>query len=137
VRAAVLRDDVHAHLDEVRAEVDDLLLRYLDLLEAAGYLIEGEKPALPALGGEVAQLLDLHEGRLGGFLQKSNCGLVLLRQPMLLQQRRDPYKWAVRLRRSLGGAVRTAGLAVGGKVQGMQPTQAIVQRLVRFAADFL
>jgi hypothetical protein len=38
----------------VRAEVRDLLLRYLDLLEASGYFLEGQVPALASLDGEVA-----------------------------------------------------------------------------------
>ena len=79
-------DDVHARLDEVGPEVGDLLLRDLDLLEAGGDLLERQVPALAPLDGEAAQLLDLHEARLGGFLQKSNCSLMLLRQPSLLQQ---------------------------------------------------
>ena len=39
-RTTVLRHDVHARLDEMRAELGDLLLRDLDLLETRGDLLE-------------------------------------------------------------------------------------------------
>ena len=92
MRTAVARDDVHAGLDEVSTEVADLLLRHLDLFEAGGYLLERQVPAFASLGGKSAQLLDVHETRLCGLLQKSNCGLVLLRQPSLLQPTAGPVR---------------------------------------------
>jgi hypothetical protein len=52
VRAPVLGDDVHAGLHEVRAEVGDLLLGYLHLLETGGDLFKGQVPPLAALERE-------------------------------------------------------------------------------------
>ena len=123
-----------SRFDEVSAEVADLLLRDLDLLEAGGDLLEGQVAAFASLGGEPAQLLDVHEARLGGFLQKSNSGLVLLRQPSLLQPTAGPVwggLWTTVVR---GRGENRKGWPLGAESKALQPTSAIVQRLVRFAS---
>src|SRR5215217_4521514 len=45
-------------------ELDDLLLRDLDLLQAGGDLLEGQEPTLLAFGDQRAQLVDLGDRRL-------------------------------------------------------------------------
>ena len=118
-RTTVLRHDVHARLDQMRAELGDLLLRHLDLLEARGDLLEGQETAFASLGRKRAQLLDIHEGRLGGLLQQSDSSLMLLRQPSLLRHGVNRRGRCQMDNRVVGAAVRPRGAGrCGGKTTG-------------------
>ena len=80
-RTLAVRDDLDAGVEQVRAELHDLLLRHLDLLEACRDLLERQIAPLATLDRQRAQLLDVEDARLGRFLEQYHC-LVLIPQPL-------------------------------------------------------
>ena len=82
-RLAVGPDDVDALAFEEGVELDDLLLRDLDLLQAGGDLLEGQETAFLAFGDERTQLVDLRDRRLA----LEQC-FGLSAQPL------DPSRWS-------------------------------------------
>jgi hypothetical protein len=135
MRTTVRRHDVDAGLEQMGAEVRDLLLRDLDLLQAGGDLLERQDAPLAPLGREISKLVHLHEARLGGLLQQSDSGLMLLRQPSLLHTAGPPgavLEWDSRVVGTRG--LDRDGAGRWGQIQGRSRLRAIVQRLVRFAS---
>ena len=62
---AVAGHHVDPVLDQVRVQLLHLLLGHVDLFEAARDLLEGQIAPLASLREQVAQLLDIPEGRVG------------------------------------------------------------------------
>ena len=59
-------DELDRVVDQVGVEVFDLLLREIDLLEAADDLVIGEKPFLLSVLDELLELLDLGKSDIDG-----------------------------------------------------------------------
>ena len=96
-----------------------------------------DSPRSRALQHEISKLLQLHEARLGGLLQQSDSGLILLRQPSLLRYGVRPpgrsREWDYRV--VWGRGEHRDGLAVGGKTNDAAADFGpVVQLLVRFAS---
>ena len=73
--------DLDTGVEQMRAELHDLLLGDLHLLEAGRDLLKRQIAALASLDRERPQLLDVEDARLGGLLQKRD-SLVLVSQPL-------------------------------------------------------
>ena len=80
---SLVGDDVDRRLEQVRAELHDLLLGDLDLLEARRDLLERQIAPLAALGHQRPQLLDVEDARLGGSSSSATASSLSLNPSLL------------------------------------------------------